>query len=110
MRFKTLIATFVLLMFIPAVALGLSLDQAKSQGLVGETPSGYIEAVGPAPSAAVTALVADINRRRKEEYQRISSERGAPLNSVEQLAGKKAIEKTPAGQYVMLPSGQWRKK
>jgi len=110
MRFKNLIMVLAIFLMLPASAFGLELDQAKSKGLVGETASGYVQAVAPAPSAEVKALVSDINSRRKEEYQRISAQRGAPLNSVEQLAGKKAIEKTPAGQFVMLPSGEWRKK
>jgi uncharacterized protein YdbL (DUF1318 family) len=32
------------------------------------------------------------------------------VDAVEALAGKKAIERTPPGQYVRLPSGQWVKK
>jgi uncharacterized protein len=55
----------------------------------------------------VTALVNDINAKRKAAYTDIAQRNGTALDAVEQLAGKKAIEKTPPGQYVKLPSGEW---
>ncbi|HEC26121.1 MAG TPA: DUF1318 domain-containing protein [Gammaproteobacteria bacterium] len=70
---------------LPAAALNLA--QAKAQGLVKETPSGYIAAVKP--SAEVKALVGQINAGRKAEYQKIAKKRGTPLSVVEQLAGQK---------------------
>jgi uncharacterized protein len=85
----------------------LELQDAKSQGLVGETETGYLAAV--AASSAVNALVADINGQRKAEYERIAKQNGIALIDVEKLAAKKAIEKTPAGQYVKV-GGSWQKK
>lgn len=90
----------------PAAAFSLDLDRAKAGGLVGEQPNGYLGAVGNA-SAEVKALVDDINARRKAAYADIAQRNGTPIDAVEQLAGKKAIEKTPKGQYVKLPSGEW---
>ena len=55
-------------------------------------------------------MVNDINTKRKAHYQAIAKRNNTSLNVVEQLAGKKAIEKTPSGQYVKLPSGAWVKK
>jgi uncharacterized protein YdbL (DUF1318 family) len=91
---------------VSALAFSLELDAAKSSGLVGEQPSGYLAAVGT-PTPEVTALVNDINAKRKAAYGEIAQRNGTALNAVEQLAGKKAIEKTPSGQYVRLPSGEW---
>ena len=85
----------------------LELQDAKSQGLVGETETGYLAAV--AASSAVNALVADINGQRKAEYERIAKQNGIALTDVEKLAAKKAIDKTPAGQYVKV-GGSWQKK
>ena len=32
---------------------------------------------------------------------------GTALSAVEALAGGKAIEKTPSGQFIMQPDGEW---
>lgn len=89
-----------------ALAFSLDLDAAKAGGLVGEQANGYLAAVGTA-TPAVTALVNDINAKRKAAYADIAQRNGTALDAVEQLAGKKAIEKTLPGQYVKLPSGEW---
>ena len=94
----------------PASSWAVGLDQAKSQGLVGEQPNGYLGIVPASVSAEVKALVADINAKRRARYQEIAKRNGTSLEVVEALAGKTAIEKTPAGQYVRTPSGQWVKK
>ena len=55
-------------------------------------------------------MMNNINAERKKAYQAIAQRNNTALNVVEALAGKKAIERTPAGQFVRLPSGQWLKK
>lgn len=86
---------------------GLELQDAKVQGLVGETESGYLEAVKS--GGDVSSLVRDINDQRRAEYQRIAAKNNIAIGAVESLAGKKAIEKTPTGQYVKV-NGRWIKK
>jgi len=88
----------------------ISLQDAKAQGLVGEQPNGYLGLVKANVEADVKAMMNDINAQRKKEYQAIARRNNTELNVVEALAGKKAIEMTPSGQYVKLPSGQWVKK
>lgn len=96
------------LIFHIGTANALDLQSAKAQGLVGETASGYLAAVQEA-SPAVDTLVAEINSKRKSHYQKIASSNDTPLTTVEQLAGQKAMEKTPTGQYIDNGSG-WQKK
>lgn len=98
------------ILLIPTMAFALSLDAAKSSGAIGETPTGYLEAVSPNPSADVVALVKDINGKRKAQYESIAKKNGTGLKAVEALAGKKAIEKTPPGEFVKLPNGSWKRK
>ena len=86
----------------------ITLDQAKAQGLVGEQANGYLGVVKS--GAGVGALVRDINTKRKAEYQAIAKRNNTTLQAVEALAGKKAIERTPPGQYVKPPSSGWVKK
>ncbi|MGB1141113.1 MAG: YdbL family protein [Halioglobus sp.] len=95
----------LLLSALPALA--LDLGEAKAKGLVGETNSGYLGAVKP--SSSVDALVADINAKRKAHYQKIAKQNNISLQAVEARAGLKAIEKTPAGEYVNTGAG-WQKK
>jgi len=78
---------FLMLTLFALPASALNLKQAKDQGLVKETTSGYIVAVKP--SAEVNRLVGQINAGRKAEYQRIAKKNGTPLSAVEQQAGKK---------------------
>lgn len=99
---------FVSVLIFSTHSLAINLDEAKTQGLVGETPSGYLEAVSSA-SPEVAKLIDAVNSKRRSEYQRIAKTNGVALSDVEALAGKKAIEKTPSGQFVKY-SGQWRKK
>jgi len=101
----TLFLFGLLLICQPAVA--LDLQSAKAQGLVGETATGYLAPVKATPE--VKQLVATINARRKQVYNQISQRNKTPLHAVEQLAGKKAIAKTPAGQFVNI-NGSWQKK
>lgn len=73
------------LISLPAAA--LNLDQARSSGLVKETPSGYLKVVKP--SDEVNALVKKVNDGRKAEYKKIAKKNGTSLQAVEQLAGKR---------------------
>lgn len=93
--------------FIASAAFALSLDDAKQQGLVGEQITGYLGTVKA--TAEASALVADINGKRKAKYREIAQRNGASLESVEKLAGKTAIEKTAAGHYINLGNG-WQQK
>jgi uncharacterized protein YdbL (DUF1318 family) len=96
------------LLFVAQPAFSLDLQSAKDQGLVGETPSGYLEAV-KSPSGDVNTLVSSVNTQRKAKYQEIAQKNNTTLQAVELLAGKKAIEKSSAGSYVKL-GGSWQKK
>lgn len=96
----------------PALSMGLAeaknqLDSAKQQGLVGETPAGYLAVVRPDGNAK--GIVEAINEARRKEYARIAEKHDIPVAQVETVAGKKALEKTPAGQFIQIDGG-WVKK
>ena len=112
-RFSTL-GTFILVLCLalPAAAMGLQeaksqLDTAKQQGLVGETPAGYLDVVKARGNAQ--GIVDAINQARRDEYARIAEKHDIPVTQVETVAGQKALERTPSGQYI-LKDGQWVKK
>jgi uncharacterized protein len=80
---------------------------ARSQGLIGELPTGYVGFVTP-PTAAIKALVDDINIKRKAVY---TEQALANSVTVEQFAysnGCLLIKKTVAGEKYQAPDGTWR--
>jgi uncharacterized protein YdbL (DUF1318 family) len=96
-------------LFASTAVFAMDLQSAKSQGLVGEQLNGYLGVVSSDAGSDVEALVADINNKRKQMYQSIAKKNGTSLDTVELLAGKKAIEKTSTGNYIQSATG-WKKK
>ncbi|AHG22538.1 hypothetical protein Z042_25225 [Chania multitudinisentens RB-25] len=86
----------------------LTLDEAKRQGRVGETLSGYIAPVKQ--DAETQDLVKRINMGRTEKYQEVADNNHIALDEVARLAGQKLVTRAPAGEYVRGINGQWLKK
>lgn len=105
---KQILSQIVFVLFFAAPLFALSLEDAKQRGLVGETPSGYLEAI--APSAEAQQLVNEINQKRTEAYKAIAAKNGAAIAAVAQIAGKEAIENAPTGTFVKVPGGGWTRK
>ena len=105
---RTILLLFTFLLLGWQSGFCLDLQTAKTQGLVGETPTGYLAAI-KSGNTEVDSLAQSINAQRKQQYEEIAKRNSTPLKSVEELAGKKAMEKTPAGQYILL-DGAWKKK
>ena len=91
-------------------AAGLSLGEAKQQGLVGEQYDGYLGAVASNPTPAVRTLVNDVNGKRRAKYSQIAQTNDLTVSNVESLAGKKSIQKTASGNYVKAQGGSWQRK
>ncbi|GAA6131464.1 YdbL family protein [Halopseudomonas sabulinigri] len=112
---KKTVFTFCMLMLLGSgAAWALSLNEAmsalpaaKEAGQLGEQPNGYLGVVKAGGNAAEVAR--QINAARKEEYQRVAKSNGIALGDVETIAGQKAIDRTPSGQYIQV-SGSWVRK
>ncbi len=104
------LAAALCLLLAPVAGWADALDDAKTAGLVGERPDGFLGVVDPGASKDVKALVEDINAKRTVHYQKIAEKEGTTVTAVAALAGKKLLERTPAGLYVMGPDGKWIKK
>lgn len=91
-----------------STVLGVSLEEAKAKGLVGEKANGYLGVVTPS-GQDVQALVNDVNKKRRLAYEDIAKRNKTPLDAVETLAGEKALQNTQPGNYVEGPGG-WMKK
>ncbi|RBP33988.1 hypothetical protein DET50_101331 [Marinobacter pelagius] len=106
------VLVLALCLSLPALAMSLEeakqqLDTAKQSGLVGETPTGYLAVVKADGNAR--EIVDAINEARRQEYSRIAAKHNIPVAEVEAVAGKKAVEKTPAGQFVRV-GDKWVRK
>ena len=88
--------------------MALTLDQARQQGRVGETLSGYIAAVRQ--DAETQALVKQINDGRSKQYALLAEQNNLSANDVARIAGQKLIERAKPGEYVRGINGQWLKK
>ena len=91
-----------------AVAMALTLDEAKQQGRVGETLSGYIAPVKQ--DAETLALVKRINAGRAEKYQEVADGNHIAVDEVARMAGQKLVTRAQSGEYVRGINGQWLQK
>ncbi|AVR04068.1 YdbL family protein [Pluralibacter gergoviae] len=102
------IAIAALLALVCQSAQALTLEQARAEGRVGETLSGYLAPV--AQDADTQALVARINAARSASYKQLASQNNVPVNEVAKMAGQKLVARAQPGEYVRGLNGQWLKK
>lgn len=114
MNTQARITALLLMLFLSLPAMAISLEEAKSrldevkkEGLVGEKPTGYLGVVRPGDNAS--EIVEIINEARRQEYVRIAERHDIAVAKVESVAGRKAVEKTPQGQYIQV-EGEWVRK
>jgi uncharacterized protein len=87
-----------------------SLEAAKQSGFIGERPDGLVGFVADSVPADVRTMVDQINAQRMRRYNQVAQTNGAPVDSVQAVAGRQLIDRTPAGQYVLSASGRWVRK
>lgn len=95
---------------VTSMAWALTLDEAKSQGLVGEKVDGYLGIVVANPPAEVEALVASTNDGRRKVYLELAQRNNITVEAVGIVSGEKLREKALRGEYVQSTTGQWQKK
>ncbi|KAA5945264.1 DUF1318 domain-containing protein [Enterobacter cloacae] len=86
----------------------LTLNEARAQGRVGETLSGYLAPVKQDPETL--ALVSHINAARTESYQKLADSNNLPVDEVAKMAGQKLVARAQPGEYVKGINGKWLKK
>jgi len=102
------IAAFGMVGTLSGPAFALTLDEARRQGLVGERRDGYVGVVQGGPG--VQDLVERINAQRRQEYERVANDTGAPLAAVEGRAAEQLINRLESGWYYQNAEGQWVRK
>ena len=106
---KKLLAAMALALVVQS-AWAIDLRDAKAQGLVGEANTGYLSAVAAPASAEVRALIADVNAKRREEFERTAEKTGATVAQVANRFYELAVQKTEPGHYYQDAAGAWKKK
>ncbi|HEX5793787.1 MAG TPA: YdbL family protein [Rheinheimera sp.] len=109
---KMLLLPALFAISLPVLAMNLqqamaALGQAKAQGLVGEQANGYLGLVQNGKDAS--DIVKLINDARRAEYARLAQQNNIAVADVEAMAGKKALQRTSSGHFILL-DGQWVKK
>ncbi len=107
-RIAALAAAGALLASAPAVAQQRdpAYQAARSAGLVGEQPDGYLGIVAT-PTAALRALVDQINLRRREVYTQRAAANGSTVEEYALTTGCNLILQTVVGERYRGPSGEW---
>ncbi len=100
-------ALLLTLLLVPS-AWALTLDEARQQGRVGETLSGYVAA--RQQDDETLALVKRINDGRMQQYQRVAQQNNLSTSEVARIAGEKLVSRAGSGEYVRGINGQWLRK
>lgn len=85
----------------------LTYKSAKSAGIIGEKPDGYLEVVGSG-SAEVRKLVNAVNIKRKAKYTELASQKGVTVQDIAFTTGCNLIEQTEPGEKYLSPNGEWQ--
>ena len=109
MTMKKIITTIGLLMLLQN-AWAIDIRDAKAEGLVGESNTGYIAAIKSPASAEVRALLADVNAKRKAQFEATAKKTGAKTDQVAYRFYELAVQKTAPGGFYQDSSGRWKKK
>jgi uncharacterized protein YdbL (DUF1318 family) len=106
---KHLIATLLLLLALQN-AWAIDIDDAKSQGLVGEATNGYLAAVKAPANAEVQTLITEVNAKRTAQFKKAAAKTGATVEQVRYRFYEIAVERTESGNFYQDKNGGWKKK
>lgn len=109
MTMKRVFAAIGLIMLLQN-AWAIDIRTAKAEGLVGEANTGLIAAVKTPASAEVRALIADVNNKRKTQFNRTAQRTGTTVAQVANRFYELAVQKTASGNYYQDAAGRWKKK
>ncbi|BET96801.1 YdbL family protein [Xenorhabdus taiwanensis] len=89
-------------------AMGMTLNEAKQQGLVGETFSGYLAPIKNTQDAQ--SVVKRINSERQKKYAEIAAQNNMTTDQVAKITGEKLVNRAASGEYVLGINGNWVQK
>ena len=106
---KQIVATLLLVLALQN-AWAIDIDDAKSQGLVGEATNGYLAAVKSPASTEVKALISEVNAKRTAQFEKAAAKTGASVEQVQYRFYELAVQRTKSGNFYQDQNGNWKKK
>ncbi len=107
---KQLIMGICLMLLGSNTVFALSLQEAKSSGLVGERNDGYVGYVVAPPANDVKAVVKEVNNKRRAKFTESAKSNNLKTGQVAHRFYQRAIQATATGHYYQDASGAWVKK
>ncbi len=92
------------------VAFAMSLQDAKSGGLVGERNDGYVGYVVTPPRDDVKAVVKNVNNKRRAKFADSAKSNNLKIEQVANRFYQRAVKATASGNYYQDANGAWVKK
>ena len=100
----------LLLAIAPAGAGAQSLDQLRSEGVVGERYDGFAVVRSASAPSGVHAFVAEVNDKRRRIYEESAAQEKVPVGQVGRVYAKELYERLPPGAWFLDEAGKWMKK
>lgn len=107
---KFLFSVIFLTLFGLNTASALSLQEAKSAGLVGERNDGYVGYVVTPPADTTKILVKSVNNQRKKIFDETASSNGITIEQVGARFYQRAVNATKPKHYYQDTTGNWQQK
>ncbi|WP_137650734.1 YdbL family protein [Escherichia albertii] len=105
---KILLVVVWIISLMSSNVMALTLNEARSQGRVGETLNGYLVALQT--DAETQELVKDINEARNRSYQQLAKQNNVSTEDIAKLVGQKLVERAKPGEFVQGINGKWLRK
>jgi len=106
---KKILTAICLMMFLQN-AWAIDIRTAKAEGLVGEANTGFVAAVQTPASAEVRALIADVNSKRKAQFESTARKTNTTAAQVANRFYELAVQRTASGHFYQDSAGRWKKK
>ena len=107
---KHILMGFALIVLSINSAFALSLQEAKSGGLVGERNDGYLGYVITPPRGDVKAVVKEVNNKRRAKFIESAKSNNLKTEQVANRFYQRAMKATEKGNYYQDVGGAWIKK
>lgn len=110
MAMGLLLAAMLVLLPVGDGARADALSDARAAGTVGERFDGYLALRDPSAPASARQLVEDINAKRRQLYNQVSTREGTTLDAVGRIYAREIVGKVPPGTWILQENGQWVRK
>ncbi|MBE9538838.1 MAG: YdbL family protein [Proteobacteria bacterium] len=107
---KHILMGFCLMLLGSNIAFALSLQEAKSSGLVGERNDGYVGYVVTPPQDEVKTVVKAVNNKRRAKFTQSAKSNNLKTEQVANRFYQRALQATEKGNFYQDASGAWVKK